>query len=139
MSRFRFVLDANVIVSALILSNSTPRQAFDRALNNGELLVSIPVLREVSSVLARKKFDKYVLDDERKKFLALFAGAAEFTEIVEEIRACRDPKDNKYLELAVSGDASLIITGDRDLLVLNPFRDIQILTPQEFLASALKS
>jgi uncharacterized protein len=51
----------------------------------------------------------------------------------EQINECRDPKDNKYLELAVSGKAEAIVTGDTDLLVLHPFRDIQIVTPQEFL------
>jgi len=51
--------------------------------------------------------------------------------------ACRDPKDNKFLELAVAGEATHIVTGDSDLLVLNPFRDIAVLTPSEFLATAL--
>jgi uncharacterized protein len=53
--------------------------------------------------------------------------------VTEEIDECRDPKDNKYLELVVSGNAECIITGDQDLLVLNPFRRIDILTVQEFL------
>ncbi|MFP4390748.1 MAG: putative toxin-antitoxin system toxin component, PIN family [Desulfococcaceae bacterium] len=47
---------------------------------------------------------------------------------------CRDPKDNKFLELAVSGSASILIAGDQDLLVLNPFRNLDILTPTEFVA-----
>lgn len=49
------------------------------------------------------------------------------------IRACRDPKDDKFLELAVNGSASLIITGDKDLLALDPFRGIGIITPAGFL------
>jgi predicted nucleic acid-binding protein len=49
------------------------------------------------------------------------------------IDACRDPKDNKFLELAVEAGAACIITGDKDLLVLNPFRNIPIFTPAEFL------
>ncbi len=44
-----------------------------------------------------------------------------------------DPKDNKFLELALAGNATCIITGDKDLLVLNPFRNIQIISPKEFL------
>lgn len=51
----------------------------------------------------------------------------------EQINECRDPKDNKYLELAVSGKAECIVTGDDDLLVLNPWRVIEILTVQKFL------
>jgi len=49
-------------------------------------------------------------------------------------KVCRDPKDNKYLELAVAANASCIVTGDQDLLVLNPFRNIPILTSADFLA-----
>ena len=59
----------------------------------------------------------------------------QFIDVIEQINECRDPKDNKYLELAVSGKAECIVTGDDDLLVLNPFRGIEILTVQEFLAN----
>jgi putative PIN family toxin of toxin-antitoxin system len=51
----------------------------------------------------------------------------------ETISECRDPKDNKFLELAVCGKADFIISGDEDLLVLNPFRNIQMITPDSFL------
>ena len=50
------------------------------------------------------------------------------------MRACRDPSGDKFLELAVSGEASLIVTGDRDLLALTPFRTVEIVTPAQFLA-----
>jgi len=49
------------------------------------------------------------------------------------ITTCRDPKDNKFLELAVSSNAQMIISGDEDLLVLHPFQDIRILSPRQFL------
>ena len=54
-------------------------------------------------------------------------------EIAESIRACRDPKDDQVLELAVCGRADWIITGDADLLTLDPFRGIGIVTPTDFL------
>jgi len=50
-----------------------------------------------------------------------------------QIRACRDSKDDKFLELAISGLATHVVTGDSDLLALNPFRGIQIISPQAFL------
>lgn len=50
-----------------------------------------------------------------------------------EIAACRDPKDDKFLSLAVSGHATHIITGDQDILALDPFQGIRILTPRDFL------
>ena len=57
-----------------------------------------------------------------------------FIEPKIEITECRDPKDNKFLELAVAGKADCIVTGDKDLLVLHPFRNIRIITPKEFLS-----
>lgn len=62
---------------------------------------------------------------------ALVAQMAE-QPIRKRIRACRDPKDDKFLELAVSGNADVIVTGDKDLLALHPFRGIAILTPLDF-------
>ena len=59
---------------------------------------------------------------------------SELVEITEVVNACRDPKDDKFLELAVSGRATHIISGDDDLLALHPFRGIAILTPQDFVA-----
>ncbi len=57
----------------------------------------------------------------------------EFIEPKIEITESRDPKDNKFLELAVAGNADCIVTGDNDLLELHPFRNIRIITPKEFL------
>jgi predicted nucleic acid-binding protein len=58
---------------------------------------------------------------------------SELIEIKESITICRDSKDDKFLELAISGKADFIITGDQDLLVLNPFRNIEIIAANEFL------
>jgi hypothetical protein len=59
--------------------------------------------------------------------------AAELVAVIERIAACRDPKDDKFLELAVNGHADLIVTGDADLLALNPFREIPIISPATFV------
>jgi len=59
--------------------------------------------------------------------------AAEPVEIKTRIRACRDPKDDKFLEVAVDGRADAIVTGDHDLLELHPFHGIAILTPADYL------
>lgn len=67
------------------------------------------------------------------RFLANFLNLTTPIEITENIAACRDPKDDKFLELAVSGGATYLVTGDSDLLVLHPFRGISILTPTNFL------
>ena len=59
----------------------------------------------------------------------------ELVAITEQINDCRDPNDNKFLELAVCGNADVLVTGDDDLLVLNPFRRIAIVKPRDFLSS----
>jgi len=136
MSNLRVVLDTSVLVSALIFPGSVPRQAFDRAFERGVVLTSIETLSEIEAVLRRPRFERYVEEPERAEFLANFIRDALPVPIVAVISDCRDPKDNKFLELAVSGKASCIVSGDDDLLVLNPFHGIPILTPRQFLDTA---
>jgi putative PIN family toxin of toxin-antitoxin system len=128
----RFVFDTNVIVSAALLASSIPRQAFDKALDEGKILISVPVLLELAEVLSRKKLNKYLLEEERMRFLVALLKESELVDITEAVTDCRDAKDNKFLELAVSGKADCIVSGDEGLLVLNPFRGIPILTPRKF-------
>ena len=129
----RSAFDTDVIVSAVLLVGSVPRRAFDKALDEGEILISVPTLLELSEVLSRKKLNTYLLEEERMRFLVALLKEVEMVEITETFTDCRDAKDNKFLELAVSGKADCIVSGDADLLVLNPFREIPILTPREFL------
>jgi len=133
------VFDTNVLVSALLLSDSKPRQALDLAYRSGKILLSFSALTELYEVLSRKRFRRYIDEEDIRSFLAALTREAEWVDIEAKIVACRDPKDDKFLELAVSGHATHIVTGDSDLLVLHPFRDIQILSPQSFLESSLRS
>ena len=129
----RFVFDTNVTVSALLFNDSVPGQAFTRALDHGSILVSGSLVRELSRVLGRERFDRYVSREERDVFLESLIREADLIEITESVNVCRDPEDDRILELAVNGNATYIVTGDADLLVLNPFRGVKILTPAEFL------
>ena len=129
----RYVFDTNVIISALLFNNSVPGKAFTRSLDNGTILISQALIEELNHVLSRDKFNRYVTHEERENFLEALIREAELIEIGETVAACRDPKDNRILELAANGNASLVVTGDDDLLVLNPFRGIQIITPSELL------
>jgi putative PIN family toxin of toxin-antitoxin system len=133
----RCVFDTNVIVSAALLGGSVPRQAFDKAADEGTILISAPVLLELAEVLSRAKLNKYVLEEERMRFLVALLKESELVAITEVVTDCRDVKDNKFLELAVSGSADCIVSGDQDLLVLNPFRGIPIVTPRDFLSVVL--
>ena len=131
-------MDTNVAVSAALLPRSVPRQAFDRALEHGAVLISSATVAELNDVLRRPRFDKYVHEDERLEFLATLVRDAELVAVTDVVTDCRDLKDNKFLELALSGKATHIITGDKDLLVLHPFRGISILTPRGFLGQGEK-
>ena len=129
----RFVCDVNVIISAALLPGSKPDRALRKAYDLGELLVSDSIWLELEQVLARPKFNRYITPEERNDFLVDLSETVQFIKVTEQINECRDPKDNKYLELAVSGKAECIVTGDDDLLVLNPWMGIEIVTVQEFL------
>jgi putative PIN family toxin of toxin-antitoxin system len=129
----RCVFDTNVLVSALLLPDSKPRQALDAALQKGKILVSFAALAELYELLSRKRFRRYVDEEDIRTFLAALTREAQWVDVDVQITACRDPKDDKFLELAVSGQGTHIVTGDSDLLALNPFRGVEILPPHRFL------
>lgn len=129
----RCVFDTNVLVSALLLPDSKPRHALELAVQKGRVLLSFATLAEIYEVLGRKKFLRYIDEEDIRRFLAVLTREAEWVEVDVRITACRDPKDDKFLELAVSGRATHIVTGDSDLLALNPFQGIEILPPHRFL------
>ena len=128
-----FVIDTNVLVSAVLFKNSKARQALNKAQNIGKVLMSSSLFLEVEDVLFRPKFDEYVTQFERRFFLSNFLKTVKFVEVREIINICRDPKDNKILALAVDGKVESIITGDQDLLILNVFENVKIMTIQEFI------
>lgn len=134
-SRKRYVFDTNVIVSALLLEQSIPGPAFHAAIDQGEILLLLATVKELNEVLSRDKFDRYLHRDERELFLKVLLREAALVEIEQQVRVCRDPRDDKFLELATSGQASCIVSGDDDLLALGSFRNIPILTPTRFIAS----
>jgi uncharacterized protein len=131
----RFVFDTNALVSALLFEQSVPANAFFAAAGLGDILLSRETFTELRDVLGRTKFDRYLTPGERQAFLQRMLDESTVVEIIEMIAECRDPRDDKFLELAVCGKASCIVSGDQDLLVLNPFRGIPILTPADFLAT----
>jgi len=134
----RLVFDTSAIISAALLKRSVSRQAFDKALAEGELLASAETIDELNQVLGRADFAKYVTEDERMEFLAVLLREATLVEVMMYVGECRDPRDNKFLELAVSGGAVCLVSGDQDLLVLHPFRGIPIVTPRGFLDGVWK-
>lgn len=129
------VVDTNVLISALLSAGGASNQAVYTILRRGVLLSSEKAFKELESSLNREKFDSYLRPEDRNDYLSLIRGGARFVEVDAQVEACRDPDDDKFLELAVSGGADVIVSGDDDLLVLDPFRGIPILSPDGFLES----
>lgn len=129
----RVVVDTNVFVSGLLRESSVPGQAAARARHEAIVLVSQATMQELADVLSQAKFDPYVTAEQRVQFLRLIANIAEFVPILHPVRECRDPKDDKFLEVALNGRAEAILTGDGDLLAMNPWRGIAIVSPKDYL------
>ncbi|MCR8560977.1 putative toxin-antitoxin system toxin component, PIN family [Mucilaginibacter sp. BJC16-A38] len=129
-----FVLDANTLVSAFLLSStSIAARAYYKAISEGKIVASEEVIDEFSAVFIRPKFDRYLELEKRLIIIEDLKAVIKILPVISNIKACRDPKDDKYLALAVSSAAECIVTGDKDLLVLNPFQNIPILTAADFL------
>jgi putative PIN family toxin of toxin-antitoxin system len=134
----RFVFDANTVISAALFSGSTPDQALRAAFAAGEVVFSFETFAELCEVLARPKFDRYLTRDERERFLAKLIERATLLEVRDDVKACRDPADDKYLALAIAGHATAIVSGDADLLDMKAFGEVPIHSPAAFLTQ-LKS
>jgi len=133
MTKLRLVLDTNTLISGLLVQPSMPQQVFDYATSQAILLMSKATQAELERVLIRPKFARYVSLEKRLKFIASLTARSEQVEITQRLEICRDPKDDKFLELAICGSATHLITGDDDLLVLNPFRNVKILKSSDFV------
>ncbi|ALB39225.1 DNA-binding protein [Anabaena sp. WA102] len=135
----RIVIDTNCFVSRLLTPKSITSQAVRYAFDFHQILVSAETLTELEMVLSRKKFNNYVSLEERQKFILYLKNLAEIVDITNHVQVCRDPKDDKFLSLAIVGNANIIITGDEDLLVLKCYQNIPILSPKDFLSQADQS
>jgi uncharacterized protein len=129
----RVVLDTNIIISAALSKNSTPDKVVNYVIDNAIFLISNDTFNELQEKLMSNKFDKYVQLQTRKTFLKTLQAISEMVSVEKRFTACRDSKDDKFLELAVNGNADFIVTGDKDLLVLHPFETVEILTAANFL------
>lgn len=128
------VFDASSLVGALLREGSVPEQALIAARAHDVICLSAAVADEVRSVFSRPKFQRYLSPRRIEQIFGLLSAAALFVEPTVEVTDCRDPKDNKYLELALAARAEAIVTSDNDLLVLDPWRGIRVLTPAGYLA-----
>ena len=130
-----FVFDTNILLSAVFNENSTPGLALKKARTVGTLLVSDEIVSEYLVVFAREKFGKWLSLKTRIEFIENIITNALPIQIFEKVVACRDPKDDKYLSLAKTAQADCIVSGDQDLLIMNPFDNIPIYNAADFLKS----
>lgn len=134
----RCVIDSNLFISHLLVPTSTPAQAVRHVFRHHTVLMSEMLLLELGLALSREKFDAYVSHEERRQFLHKLHRICEPVAIIQRIRACRDENDDLILELAVNGMADCIVSGDKDLLALHPFRGISICTAAHYLQTTAK-
>ena len=110
-----------------------------KALGSCELCASSATINALEQVLKRDKFDRYLDTETRLSFVVLIRQHTHLFDVQEADElsvqpACRDPKDNKFLALAMVCEAGAIISSDKDLLALNPWRSISVLMPAGFVA-----
>ncbi len=127
----RLVVDTNVFVSAAFKELSWPGMVVRWVDKFGGLLKTSATEQEIFDVVQRPRIAENTVPLFAARLRQIFA-AAELVTITERVAACRDPKDDKFLELAVNGRADLIVSGDADLLVVDTFRGIPIITPAAF-------
>ncbi|MEM9156862.1 MAG: putative toxin-antitoxin system toxin component, PIN family [Cyanobacteria bacterium P01_F01_bin.33] len=128
----RLVVDTNIWVSYLLRSREPFSTIIDDITANHTLLYSAETLLELGEVLTRPKFAKYIKRQDVEAFIAAFAETGEKVEIATVLTVCRDPKDDKFLALAIDGKADYVISGDKDLLDLKSIQNILITTLADF-------
>jgi putative PIN family toxin of toxin-antitoxin system len=128
----RLVFDANVLISAILATNSLPAQVLDWGELNGIILYSSDTFTELFSVLSRSKFAKYIDANDIEGLSMRIKATWVFVPILQQVKLCRDAKDDKFIELARNGDASYLISGDDDLLVLEKIQDVSIVNLRTF-------
>lgn len=139
----RVVFDTSTLIGALLLPNSVPRRALNAALAQCEMCASEATLAELESVIGRAKFDRYLDRATRRAFfdqvsrqMRLFAVADE--DEARLPRACRDPRDNKFLALVLSSDADILVSSDADLVSMDPYEGVAVMIAADFLAQSTK-
>ena len=132
------VFDTNIWVSYALSPGGVVGQCVDKAIDHNDYAFSEATFAELADVLMRPKFDPYFSQHARQDALRAIAANAQWeTDIIQQATECRDPKDHIFLDLARACGANHLITGDEDLLVLDPYHDIRIVTPRWFMEEKL--
>ena len=128
------VFDASTLVSATFRRNNVPARAVRHAFGADRIAVSEPVLAELVDVVTRPRLARFLDPALRSELLWQLDTLGALFAPTERVTDCRDPKDDKYLELALAAGADAIVSSDQDLLVLHPWRGVRVLRPADYLA-----
>lgn len=127
----KIIIDTNIWISVFI--NKDYQSFIKKILENDlKIISSFRQLEEISIVLSRPKLKKLINKNLIEEFLLLFLKSVEIVESKVKIKDCRDAKDNFILETAISGQGDFIVTEDNDLLILDPYKNLRIVTVKEF-------
>jgi uncharacterized protein len=135
MSPEFIVIDTNIFISAALSPAGTAYQAFAQAIQRFTIVQSDRTYQEIAERIYKSKFDKYINNETREQFLNIIKNNSQFIQTTSQITICRDPDDNKFLELAIDSQAKFLLTGDKDLLTLKSQAEYQhlIVNPRDFL------
>jgi putative PIN family toxin of toxin-antitoxin system len=130
------IFDASTVVGAALKVDSTPMRALPIARARDTVALSSAVYDEIREVLGRPKFAGALPPDRQQEILELLSAAKIWAEPDTKVVDCPDPGDNKYLELAAASGASIIVSSDRHLLNMHPWRGVRILRPADYWAQS---
>jgi putative PIN family toxin of toxin-antitoxin system len=125
------VLDTNVLISAALSPSGLPAQVVRHTIEQGRIVFSDETYEEFYSRLWRPKFDRYITREMRQSILLDFSNIADWVNIAGKLDLCRDPDNNKFLEVAIVAQAVMLVSGDKDLTDLQEIKGIPIYTPAQ--------
>jgi len=132
----RVVIDPNLLVSYLLTHRGSIAQIIDTHLAQEDFirLGCVQLLKELDRVLQYSKFQLYFDDETHLRFVALIASLSELVDVPDEVpRIIRDPKDDYLIACALIGNAEFLVSGDKDVLVLNAAETVRVVTAKQFL------
>ncbi len=138
-ARKRIVFDTSSLIPACLNPDREPAQILRRTILEHDVFTSMDTFNELAAVVARDKFNAWRPLGQRLIWVSLFRESVIWVETSTPITACRDPKDNKFLELAIAAKADVLVSSDIHLLEMHPFRGVQILQLAHFKQQILGS
>lgn len=127
-----FIFDTSSLISAYVLAGSASSRALNLARKNGAIATTTVLFNEFAKSYRHYRFEKYLPLSKRNLAINIIKSQISFFP-VKEASVYQHPATDQLLELAIAADASCIVTENKDLLALNPYEHVPIITPEQFL------